>query len=415
MAERLLTLQRLAGNAAVNRALRQPTSLPQPSPAPSALTSLAVSVQRAAWVGGQRVDASSGAALTPEMHELAADRDVHDYQDENEFRRHAAGQTDYLGNIEHQRPEYNRIWVRFSPTGLNVVGENHAQVTLPDIVKAVGTRSFIYEPFPTDDLSANPATAAASDRANVGPMAALGIRENDNIRQFGAESLFPKLGYAFAGMMPLATPDNLSRMNGFTGKRLQHYLVIAWTYGGEVRAEVEARNQRTSAEVADEPVEQHRAEAKIAKFHDTQQLLGGFVDALQSDAELGVSLADWRAAHPESLDRLLGELREFGRNFIELLAAKVDEDTSLSKSDQKYVKANPNLDRFQYWRDMKFQASALAAHARGVRYAGMGANHMRDLRRRLGLNRGIHYYSISEEGLAQAKMLTRRRAGEISH
>src|ERR1700754_1101038 len=309
LTEQLLTLQRLAGNAAVTRALRQPTLMPPPLPKPNPL---AVTVQRAAWVGGQRVDPAE-AGLTPEMRKLAEDRDVHDYQDEDEFRRHAAGQTDYLGNLAHRSAEYDRTWIRFAPTGLNVIGENHGRVALPDIVTAVGARSFIYEPFSVDDLSANPATEAASRRANAGPMAALGIGENDDVRPFAAESLFPKLGFAFEGMMPMMTPAGLGRMSGFIGERLQHYLAIAWAYAGEVRAEVEARtHQHGPAEVTDGPVNQHHAEAKLAKFSESQQVLGEFVDGLRPDAELGTSLAEWRVAHPEHADRLLAELREFG-------------------------------------------------------------------------------------------------------
>ncbi|GAA3049037.1 hypothetical protein GCM10010464_11590 [Pseudonocardia yunnanensis] len=408
----LLALQRLAGNAAVTRALGRPTALPQPPSTPTAQKSLAVSVQRVAWVGDQRVDPSE-AALTPEMHKLAADRDVHDYQDENEFRRHAAGQTDYLGNIEHPNAEYNSTWVRFSPTGFNVIGENHDKVTLAHIAPAVGTRLFIYEPFSTDNLTANPATADASRRANAGPMSDFGLRATDDTRQFGAESLFPKLGFAFAGMMPLITPAALGRMNGFTGRRLQHYLVIAWTYAGEVSAEVMHRSRQGPTGVADELVGQHRAEAQLSKVYESLPILGEFVNGLQPDAELGTSLMSWRIAHPEHADQLLIEFREFGRNFIELLAARVDGDTGMSAFDKKWIKAKPSIDRFQYWRDMKFKESVLGAQARGLRYAGMGANHMRDLRKRLGPNKGIYYYNFSEEDLVQAKMRTRRRAGEI--
>jgi hypothetical protein len=415
-AERLLALQRSAGNDAVTRSLGQPTLLspPPPTAVSTAPRSLAVTVQRAAWVGGQRVD-PSGAALTPEMRKLAADRDVHDYQDEGEFRRHAAGQTDYLGNIAHRTAEYDRAWVRFSPTGLNVIGENHDRVTLSDIVAAVGTRSFIYEPFAVDDLSANPATKAASDRANAGPMADLGIREGDDIRQFGAESLFPKLGFAFSGMMPMMTPAALGRMNGFTGRRLQHYLAIAWAHAGEVSADVEARSQQPGwAEMADEPFSRHRAEAKLAKFYGSQQALGGFVNDLQPDAELGTSLMNWRSAHPQDADRLLSELREFGYDVIDLMTARVSGDTDLTPADQANIKAKRGgMDRFQHWRDVKFRESVLAAQARGVRYAGMGANHMREVRRWVKPGGGVHYYNFAEEDLVQAKMLTRRRAAEI--
>jgi hypothetical protein len=160
-AEQLLALQNVIGNAAVTRVLRPQASAPEPP---------AVTVQRAAWVDGRRVDASEE-GLTPEMQALAADHHVHDYRDEDEFRRHAAGQTDYLGNLPHRHPFFDGTWVRFAPTGLNVVGENHAAVTLANILPAVRSRSFIYELFPVDDLSSNPATVDALRRTNPGSMA----------------------------------------------------------------------------------------------------------------------------------------------------------------------------------------------------------------------------------------------------
>jgi hypothetical protein len=131
------------------------------------------------------------------MRRLAADDLVHDYLDRREFRRHASGSTDRLGNLGR-----GNTWVRFSPTGLTVIGEIYtATTTLADVVQAVGTRSFIYELFPVDDLTSKPRTRAGFAQANARLMDKFGVHPRSDSQRHGAESLFPKIGWTFAGSL----------------------------------------------------------------------------------------------------------------------------------------------------------------------------------------------------------------------
>jgi hypothetical protein len=211
------------------------------------------------------------------------------------------------------------------------------------------------------------------------------------------------------------TPAGLPDPKTYLGERLQAYLAIAWAYAGEVRAEVEARDRLTGpAQVADEPNGRHRAEAQLAKFCENQQVLGEFVDGLRPDGYLGTSLEHWQSVHPSDADQLIDELREFGHTFLELMTEKANEDPDLAAADRAEIRAGRGADRFRNWRDVKFRESVLSPHARGVRYAGMGANHLRAIRGLLGSTDGIHFYDFAGDDLKRDMTLTRRRAQEIS-
>lgn len=65
----------------------------------------------------------------------------------------AAATTDHIGNLPG--PAELGTWVRFHPTGLNIVGEDHSYLPLEQTVRAVRSRSFIYEQFATETLPAD--------------------------------------------------------------------------------------------------------------------------------------------------------------------------------------------------------------------------------------------------------------------
>lgn len=66
-------------------------------------------VQRSAWVSGSQVDPNDG-RLDPKMRALANDALVHDYTSDVEFKGHAAGTTDHLGNLG--APPRQAVWHR---------------------------------------------------------------------------------------------------------------------------------------------------------------------------------------------------------------------------------------------------------------------------------------------------------------
>ena len=79
---------------------------------------------------------------------MVSDSLVRNYTGVDEFKKHAGKQTDYLGNLADGR------WVRFEPTGINLLGETHTKVSLDKVLPVVGSTSFIYEPFAADTLTA---------------------------------------------------------------------------------------------------------------------------------------------------------------------------------------------------------------------------------------------------------------------
>src|SRR5207237_10917780 len=109
----------------------------------------------------------------------------------NEFKEHADKKTDYLGNLA------DGTWMRFSPTGINLLGEAHTEVTLQEVVPAVGTKSFLYEPISSDVLPAGSNIKAAYEHESQDRFKRMGIEKEPDKRSFGAESLFPKMGWGF--------------------------------------------------------------------------------------------------------------------------------------------------------------------------------------------------------------------------
>jgi hypothetical protein len=132
-------------------------------------------------------------------------------------------------------------WVRFSPKGTNLLGENHEQITLEDVIPAVGSTSFIFEPFSTDVLTPGSAMEKAYDLETKDRFAHLGVAGVADKRQFGAESLYPKMGFALTLLLPFFTgsdPLEGLKPGGFVGKPTQRYLRMAWGHARDVADEV---------------------------------------------------------------------------------------------------------------------------------------------------------------------------------
>jgi hypothetical protein len=143
----VVALQRAAGNRAVSAVLRGTHTTGHAEPTGQER----MVVQRRAWVGARQVMPDEP-GLTANMKALAGDNLVHIYLSNSEFADHAAGKTDYLGNLPASSTSPGTR-VRFSPKGTNLLGENHEQITLEDVIPAVGSTSFIFEPFSTDVLT----------------------------------------------------------------------------------------------------------------------------------------------------------------------------------------------------------------------------------------------------------------------
>ena len=356
----IAALQCSAGNHAVTQLMSE-----QRSQVPT--------IQRWAWVSAAQV-MPDAPGLDAAMKAFAGDKVVRDYGSMAEFKDHAAGKTDYVGTLPAASSSPG-TWVRFAPTGTNLLGEDHTMVTLEHVAPAVGTKSFIYEQFATDDLSAKPAMKAAYKGENAALFTKFGVGGVADKRQFGAESLFPKIAFAFTVMLPYATgaePLSVLKTGQYTGQPLQRYLKIAWGYAKDVADEVAALKKAKKAVPAD-------LKALGKAYDDTKADLDAFVTGLPVDGYLGDAL--------DTVDgkKKLPALEKFCRATIAAMIARMKTDTGLTANERKELKKMPQgttaekSAAFGKWRDLHFSHAVRDAVAKGVRYAGMGREHLKYL------------------------------------
>ena len=342
----LLALQQGAGNRAV----------------------AALVVQRHAFVRDKQVKPSHP-SLTPAMKAMAADTTVRDYRDGGEFADHAAGKTDHIGTLRAGSPG---TWVRFARTGSNLLGEDHTKVKLEHVMPAVGSTSFIYEPLATDDMSALPSMKAAYEQENAARLAQMGVGGATDTRKLGAESLFPKIGFTMAALLPLLqggpTFDNL-KAAAYIGQPAQRYLKIAWGYGNDVAGEI------AGLKAAKRPVPPELTQL-AATVKRLTPALGPFITGLPVEGFLGDAL-DTAAGRKHVPD-----LVRFCTDTMNAMTARIATDAVLTEAERKTLQAMPRATAaqkgalFSVWRDMEFSHAVRAAVARGVRYAGMGLLHL---------------------------------------
>jgi hypothetical protein len=392
----VVALQRAAGNRAVSGALGGSGEARTSSATPTGVT-----VQRWAWVGAKQVMPTEQ-GLDANMKALAGDNLVHSYFGQSEFADHAAGKTDYLGNLPDSSTSPG-TWVRFSRKGTNLLGENHEQVTLEQVAPAVGSTSFIFEPFSTDVLTPGSAMEAAYDLETKDRYADFGVVGVADKRQFGAESLYPKMGFALTLLLPYFTGENSEldglKAGGYVGKPTQRYLRIAWAHAKDVADEV--AQLKAAKKVV--PSQQK----KLAKaFESTKANLDAFITALPVTGYLGDAL-DTQEGKAK-----LPALAKFTKAFIAAMLARIDSDTELTKEERKKLRKmdkdtlGEQSDVLDEWRNLHFMHALADAVARGVRYAGMGRNHLVYLEDK-GLPAGSHAWDMVGQDIADFEFLTK--------
>jgi hypothetical protein len=357
----------------------------------------APAVQRLAFLNENPVPASQR-DLTPEMKAMASDKLVRNYAGLDEFKKHAEKKTDYLGNLK------DGTWMRFSPTGINLLGENHTKVTLEDVVPAVGSKSFIYEPFSADTLKAGSNIKAAYEKETQQRLKTFGVEKEKDKQQFGAESLFPKMGYGlteaipyFEGKSPLSA---LQSPDGYFGQPLQRYLKIAWAYSKDNKIDVE-RKQKAKEFVPP------KYEALATVHGAVEGQLNGFITSLVVDGFLGDELVKKKNA------TLLAPLAKFAIAFTEAMMRMAASEPSsrlsfgkrLSLSGSSPSGAADKTKLFSEWRDFNFEDNVKAATKRGVRYAGMGQLHLDHLVK-IGLDKNQHPFEMDGKDIAAFRALT---------
>jgi Domain of unknown function (DUF4157) len=354
--------------------------------------SRAGTVQRHAFIHGKQV-LKTDALATGAVAKLVTDDRVRDYVSADELKRHAAGQTDYLGNLSDDVG----TWVRFSPTGINVLGEVHeTDIAFDRVGPAVGAKSFIHEGISTDQLPAGSAIKQEYDAGNAERYKTLGIDHEKDKSKFGAESLLPKIGFAMSRLMPYLQGtlklDALTTAEGiYEGTIYQRFLKVGWAYGKDVRIQLVMMGAAMQ-------LPPPRFEALGEAVDALRGVLDPFVTALPEHGNLGDELA--KPAHR----KLLRPLERFAQAFIDAMIeqAIVDPSSRMSAKQKKQFEGGKttqaeNTKLFTDWRNFEIEDAVNAAAARGVRYAAMGLHHLYYLQK-TKLPSNAHIVDMGDEG-----------------
>jgi hypothetical protein len=346
-------------------------------------------LQRFAFVNEKQVDKSEK-DLTPEMRVFVADKIIRNYTGLDELN---------LGNLA------DGTWMRFSDTGINLLGENHTHVTLEQVVPAVGSKSFIYEQFSSDVMTPGSKLQQAYERENQELYKQFGVDKEKDKQPFGAESLFPKMGFGLTLAIPYfegKLPMSQLGMTGYVGQPVQRYLKIAWGHSKDNKQAVELK-KKTKEKVPP------RAEALATVHASVEGKLDKFILSLVVDGFIGDELVKKENAG------LLAPLAEFTRAFTEAMVemATTDKSSRLSDSERKAfsgAKSTGEKDKmnlFSNWRNFRFEDNVNAAAKNGVRYAGMGQAHL-DYLLRVGLPKNAHPFEMDGKDIAAFKALTQK-------
>jgi hypothetical protein len=357
-------------------------------------------IQRYAFVNEKQITKSEK-GFTAEMQGMISDSKVRNYTGVDEFKKHAGKQTDYLGNLA------DGTWMRFSPTGINLLGENHTKVSLEKVLPAVGSKNFIYEPFSSDVMKAGSNIKSAYEGENQELFKTFGVENEKDKQKFGAESLFPKMGFAltlaipyFEGKQPMSDLDK----TGYVGQPIQRYLKIAWAYSKDSQSVV-AQKRKAKEKIPP------KLEALAAVHTSAQGKLDKFITSLVPNGFIGDELAKKGNAS------LLAPLAEFAKAFTEVMVemAATEKSSRLSDAERKKLsaaKSTSEADKnslFTKWRDFLFEDNVKAATKRGVRYAGMGQNHLDHLVK-IGLDKNQHPYEMDGKDIVEFMTLTSKLA-----
>jgi len=71
---------------------------------------------------------------------MAADEPARYSKNRQELYEYAEEKTETIGYVEKEQ-----AWIRINDNELLVLGEHHAKTTLPDVVRAVGTKRWMHE------------------------------------------------------------------------------------------------------------------------------------------------------------------------------------------------------------------------------------------------------------------------------
>lgn len=275
------------------------------------------------------------------------------------------------------------------------------------MVAAVGSKSFIYEPLSVDTMAPGSAMKAAYETETKDRFARMGLAGVADKKQFGAESLFPKMGYGLNLLLKILGTGNIDALKpaGYVGQPAQRYLKIAWGYSKDVDGEIAA------LKAAKQPVPKELSDLQQVRAGLSAQL-DPFITGLVVDAFLGDAL------DPPEQRKLIPPLITFCHTFVAAMLARAGTDPALSETERTGLKGMKSATRdekqevFAKWRNLHFSRAVKDAVGRGVRYAGMGRAHL-DYLRAEGLPANSHPHDITGQGIAAAELLTKNLAASV--
>jgi hypothetical protein len=288
------------------------------------------------------------------------------------------------------------------------------------VLPIVGSKSFIYEQLSSDVMEATSEFSKAYEIENAPILKTFGVDTVTDRQPFGAESLFPKMGFTlnlaipyFEGSDPIRFPMSDLETGNYTGQPVQRYLKIAWGYSTDNKALVAQKGKDnaaavksmqtivsgsslfdivTSTQVFDllllglkyiMTLNTAAAEALATVHASVESKLDPFITALPVDGYIGDELKKTANADKPPL------LADFAKAFTELMVemAAVQPSSRMAEPERKDIitgktkKTQSQKETlFSDWRNFMFEDNVKAAAARGVRYAGMGNAHLKYLK-----------------------------------
>ncbi|GIG68731.1 hypothetical protein [Phytomonospora endophytica] len=310
---------------------------------------------------------------------------VRDYLDWQEAFDHADGHTDHVGNLG-PHAFWPGVWLRFSRNGLNILGEDHTEVDLEQVIPALGITSFTYEQFSADVLAPGSFLRAAYLVENNAILTRMGVNLAGNLQTVGGESLYPKIADTMAELDPYFDHDadfpmlNMCSGGGrYLGQPDQRYLKIGWAHARDIAAAPVTAKEQALALVVNQ----------------TTALLDPYIAGLPVDGYLGDTLV--QAAHADKYAPLLA----LARAYVDVMLDRAVNDPALGNNEKADLAALPQDEwweqkrLFARWRNYHFAVVVAQAAGNGVRYAGMGDYHRRWLLKKNLIPPNTHAYDLS--------------------
>ncbi|MCG8455915.1 MAG: hypothetical protein MI919_06495, partial [Holophagales bacterium] len=337
--------------------------------------------------------------FTPRMMKMVGDEIVRGFESVEELHQFSQGKTDYIGTVA----EKDDLWVRFAPEGLNILGETHGFLPMRYITDAVGSKNFIHEAFTAvEDLGfPMPRTQNTVDEIAMIRHLEFGTEKEPDKGRFAAESFLPKMGFAINRLeryLPKYEGRDFAQIPETLDDALLKGMKMAYTFVDELATRI-PQNER-SPELGQ----------LLSYYEDNEGPIRGFVESLVIGEKMGLTKAATAASKSEygTIEILLTfslSLMEYLRKTLvdmtpgyEFPEAKLLADQAAKK--QLHIQYEQTHEREVFYRDLrdrKFLESVREARQRGVRYAGMGNNHLLALQEE-GIEQFGHPYDMRENG-----------------